>query len=60
MAREYPWKKRKNIFQKFYRMSSSTGYKGTGLGLYLVDYFIRKHNGTIIVKENSPKEVFLK
>ena len=49
-----PMKERKKIFQKFYRMSTSTGYKGTGLGLYLVDYFVRKHNGTITVKENSP------
>jgi two-component system phosphate regulon sensor histidine kinase PhoR len=49
-----PMEERKKIFQKFYRMSTSTGYKGTGLGLYLVDYFIKKHNGTIIVKDNSP------
>ena len=50
-----PMHERRKIFQKFYRMSTSTGYKGTGLGLYLVDYFIQKHNGTIIVKENNPK-----
>jgi len=50
-----PMAERRQIFQKFYRMSTSSGYKGTGLGLYLVDYFIRKHNGTIIVKDNSPK-----
>ncbi|HXP48914.1 MAG TPA: ATP-binding protein [Bacteroidia bacterium] len=49
-----PMEEHKKIFQKFYRMSTSTGYKGTGLGLYLVDYFVRKHNGTITVKENSP------
>jgi len=49
-----PMDERRKIFQKFYRMSTSTGYKGTGLGLYLVDYFVKKHNGTIIVKENSP------
>jgi len=49
-----PMDERKKIFQKFYRMSISTGYKGTGLGLYLVEYFVKKHNGTIIVKENTP------
>ncbi len=49
-----PMDERKKIFQKFYRMSTSTGYKGTGLGLYLVEYFVKKHNGTIIVKENTP------
>ncbi len=50
-----PMEERKKIFQKFYRMSTSTSYKGTGLGLYLVDYLIKKHNGTIAVKENSPQ-----
>ncbi len=49
-----PMDERRKIFQKFYRMGSSTGYKGTGLGLYLVDYFVKKHNGTLIVKENIP------
>jgi two-component system phosphate regulon sensor histidine kinase PhoR len=50
-----PMDERRKIFQKFYRMNTSTGYKGTGLGLYLVDYFIQKHKGTVIVKENTPK-----
>ena len=49
-----PMDERRKIFQKFYRMSTSTGYKGTGLGLYLVDYFVKRHNGTLIVKENTP------
>ncbi|HTB05512.1 MAG TPA: ATP-binding protein [Bacteroidia bacterium] len=49
-----PVEERKKIFQKFYRMSTSSGYKGTGLGLYLVDYIIKRHNGSITVKENSP------
>jgi signal transduction histidine kinase len=48
-----PAGERKNIFQKFYRLNSNT--KGTGLGLYLVNYFVKKHNGTITVKENSPQ-----
>jgi two-component system phosphate regulon sensor histidine kinase PhoR len=49
-----PVEERKKIFQKFYRMSTSSGYKGTGLGLYLVDYIVKRHNGSITVKENSP------
>ncbi|HXB13459.1 MAG TPA: HAMP domain-containing sensor histidine kinase [Bacteroidia bacterium] len=48
-----PAEERRKIFQKFYRLSSSSGYKGTGLGLYLVDYFIKKHKGSITVKENT-------
>jgi len=50
-----PMAERRQIFQKFYRMSTSSGYKGTGLGLYLVDYFVRKHNGTILIRDNSPQ-----
>jgi two-component system phosphate regulon sensor histidine kinase PhoR len=48
-----PPEERGNIFQKFYRLNTNS--KGTGLGLYLVDYFVKKHNGTITVKENSPE-----
>jgi len=48
-----PQDERKNIFQKFYRLNTSS--KGTGLGLYLVDYFVKKHKGMITVKENIPK-----
>lgn len=48
-----PADERKKIFQKFYRLSTTS--KGTGLGLYLVDYFVKKHKGSITVKENSPQ-----
>ena len=47
-----PAEERDKIFQKFYRLSTTS--KGTGLGLYLVDYLVRKHKGSITVKENSP------
>lgn len=41
-----------NIFQKFYRVKDDASYsvKGSGLGLYLVKYFIELHGGTITVK----------
>lgn len=48
-----PADEKQKIFQKFYRLNTNS--KGTGLGLYLVDYLVRKHEGTITVKENSPK-----
>jgi len=48
-----PTEERKNVFGKFYRLNSNT--KGTGLGLYLVSYFVKKHNGSIMIKENSPQ-----
>ncbi|HTA26561.1 MAG TPA: HAMP domain-containing sensor histidine kinase [Bacteroidia bacterium] len=50
-----PDKEKKEIFQKFYRSNTTQGYKGTGLGLYLVDYFVKVHNGTIAVKDNTPE-----
>jgi signal transduction histidine kinase len=45
------------IFQKFYRMGNeeTRKTKGTGLGLYIVDYLTKQHNGTITVKDNTPK-----
>ena len=50
-----PDKEKKKIFQKFYRSDSTRGYKGTGLGLFLVDYFVKMHNGKITVKDNIPQ-----
>jgi len=40
-----------NIFEKFYRIKNDASHsiKGTGLGLYLVKYFVELHEGTISV-----------
>jgi two-component system phosphate regulon sensor histidine kinase PhoR len=48
---------KQKIFQKFYRVGSEEirKTKGTGLGLYIVKTLVEKHNGTILVKNNSPK-----
>lgn len=48
---------KKYIFQKFYRVGreETRNTKGTGLGLYIVNYLVQKHNGTISVKNNFPK-----
>lgn len=47
---------KQQIFQKFYRSGSEETRlaKGTGLGLYIVRYFVGEHKGTITVKNNSP------
>lgn len=52
-----PEEEKQNIFQKFYRVGSEEirKTKGTGLGLYIVKYLVEKHNGIILVKNNSPK-----
>jgi len=50
-----PDKDKKQIFQKFYRSDVTQGYKGTGLGLFLVDYFVKVHNGKIEIKDNTPE-----
>jgi signal transduction histidine kinase len=46
---------KEKIFQKFYRSDATQGYKGTGLGLFLVDYFVKAHKGTIEIKNNKPQ-----
>ncbi len=48
---------KKNIFEKFYRIGNeeTRSTKGTGIGLYIVNYLVEQHNGTISVKNNLPK-----
>jgi K+-sensing histidine kinase KdpD len=50
-------KDKKNIFIKFYRVGSEETRvsKGTGLGLYIVNYIVEKHGGQIFVQNNSPQ-----
>ena len=48
-------KDKKKVFWKFYRTDETSGYKGTGLGLFLVEYLVKKHFGSIRVKDNKPQ-----
>lgn len=43
-----------NIFEKFYRVKNDKSHeiKGSGLGLYLVKYFVELHGGTIVCESN--------
>jgi two-component system phosphate regulon sensor histidine kinase PhoR len=45
-----------HIFKKFYRagMEETRSAKGTGLGLYIVQYLSKLHGGTIQVRDNTP------
>jgi signal transduction histidine kinase len=47
-----------NIFEKFYRIKNDANHsiKGTGLGLYLVKYFVELHGGVISVDSIAGKE----
>lgn len=49
-------KKRTRVFSKFYREENemTRKSKGTGLGLYIVNFLVKKHNGQINLTENSP------
>jgi signal transduction histidine kinase len=40
----------KLVFEKFYRSENSSTTQGSGLGLFLVKYFIELHNGYIDIK----------
>lgn len=48
---------KESVFQKFYRVGNEEvrKTKGTGLGLFIVNYLVEQHNGVITVKDNSPK-----
>lgn len=52
-----PAKEREEVFKKFYRVGSedTRKTKGTGLGLYLVAFFVKSLRGKIELKENAPK-----
>lgn len=44
------------IFEKFYQGEKGKSYsKGSGLGLYLVKYFIERHKGKVIVNSGPKK-----
>jgi signal transduction histidine kinase len=44
------------IFNKFFREQNelTRQTKGTGLGLYIVNFLVEKHNGKITLKDNNP------
>jgi two-component system, OmpR family, phosphate regulon sensor histidine kinase PhoR len=48
---------KEKIFEKFYRAGNeeTRRTKGTGLGLYIVNYLVKQHNGRISVRNNHPK-----
>lgn len=45
------------IFSKFFRAGNeeTRNSKGTGLGLYIVDYLVKNHGGKIRVRDNAPQ-----
>lgn len=46
-----PPQDREHLFEKFFRgQASSTAIKGTGLGLFLVKYFIELHGGEVFLE----------
>ncbi len=45
----------KKLFQSFYRASNVGVVSGTGIGLKVVEYAVKKHNGTISIKSEAGK-----
>jgi K+-sensing histidine kinase KdpD len=47
---------KETIFKKFYRIGNeeTRTTKGSGLGLYIVNYLVEQHGGIISVKNNTP------
>ena len=52
-----PESERDNIFNKFYRIGNeeTRKAKGTGLGLFIVRFIVKQHDGIICVKANKPQ-----
>ena len=52
-----PDKEKTKIFEQFYRIEDedTRSYKGTGLGLYLVNEIVKMHGAKIYCKNNNPK-----
>ena len=52
-----PKEEQENIFVKFYRSRkvSNTNIKGSGLGLYLAQYFVNLHEGEILIESELNK-----
>lgn len=50
---------KRHVFEKFYRVGDekTRTTKGTGLGLYIVNYLVLQHGGTIKILDNKPKGV---
>lgn len=49
-------KDKSKVFDKFYRVGNedTRNTKGTGLGLYIVNYIVKKHRAKISVRDNVP------
>ena len=51
-----PADEKEKVFQKFYRVENeeTRRFKGTGLGLYIVQNIVGLHRGKIFIKSNKP------
>lgn len=52
-----PFGERKKVMEKFYRIGGeeTRKNKGTGLGLFIVDYLVRMQDGEVRINDNNPK-----
>ncbi len=52
-----PDAEKEKVFEKFYRIGNeeTRSAKGTGLGLYIVNYLVLRHGASIAIKNNKPK-----
>lgn len=52
-----PAEEKERVLEKFYRVGNeeTRRAKGTGLGLYIVNYLVECHQGTLHISDNQPK-----
>lgn len=44
-----------HVFERFYQARQKEENTGSGIGLHIVDEYVRLHGGTIIIEDNKPK-----
>lgn len=51
---------KKLIFQRFYQVNTNNPKAGSGIGLHIVNEYVRLHGGDIEVKDNTPSGAIFK
>lgn len=54
-GRGIPEEDKENIFNKFYQADNASGTTGSGIGLSIVEGYVKLHGGKIAVKDNKPR-----
>ena len=54
-----PEDKLSKIFDRFYRVDESRSIKGSGIGLYVVEYIMKQHQGNVRAENGQGLKIIL-